>query len=114
MSTVAAPEAPAVTRPVTGADALERAAYLLVEEIVEWAQAPHVAHDLNRYCLASVVGRAEGRGKGDAYYVSSESLRALGVEHSTDLWDWNDEVGRTKADVVARLLGAAQRERTPD
>lgn len=128
MSTVAAPEAPAITRPVTDADVLERAADLLEEfehakgfyakDLNGWHTTP-CASNVTSFCISGAVARALvdlGIGEGDDGKYGFRFLFSRGVFDpvSESAVRWNDMPDRTRGEVVARLRGAAQRARQPD
>lgn len=108
---VARPDGTRTAEPVTTADVLHRAADLLEE--FDWCQG-----NLGRngaYCAMGAIGAVVDRANlspGEWYValdVASFGLPASGTKHP--LAHWNDEPGRTKAEVVARLREAAERSR---
>lgn len=97
--------------PVTTADVLNRAADLL--ESGEWGWCQGGARIGDGLCMLGAVAAAVGRvpaGKGidldhDARYVAAREALAA---NNSGLGTWNDVLGRTKAEVVARLREAAR------
>ena len=93
-----------MTTPEQTAYILERAA-----EIVEegWCQGND--EFAGRHCILGAVNVATGMEPG--HYPSCAGLAALRRTQKTtgydNLWIWNDEHGRTKAEVVCALLDTA-------
>lgn len=114
-------EAPTPTRTVTEADVLERAADLLEE--FGWCQGqfarsfigagvdPHSAYAVS-FCAAGAIRRsaAEISEENNPLCVGHHFLDHLCRKNPNFLTipSWNDEDGRTKAEVVAELRAAAE------
>jgi hypothetical protein len=66
--------------------------------------------DATCWCLHGAVLAASGQPFADRAEAFVE--RALGMEHITDAYDWNDDPARTQPEVVAALRKAADLARS--
>lgn len=109
MSVVERERVEEVTREATEADVLERAADLLEE--FGWCQGYMGSKRDGQFCSLGALIEATNDLGGDFGAVR----RALGYEDAGSMGRhiarWNDDAGRTKAEVVAKLREAAARAR---
>ena len=110
MSTVQVERAPEVTREVTAADVLERAADLLEE--FGWCQGQFGSKGYGSFCAIGAIFEASV----DLSNRNFSALAApLGYKDGSDLGAslsrWNDREGRTKEEVVALLRSGAEAAR---
>jgi hypothetical protein len=97
-------EAPQVEREVTEADVLHRAADLLEE--FGWCQVKWGSKEDGYFCAHGALMAAAtdlGLGCGPVFGKAEQRIREL---HGSIL-GWNDQLGRTKEEVVAGLREAA-------
>lgn len=99
---------------VTAADLLTRAADILLE--FEWQQGSAGSREIGSMCAVGAILEA-GRDATGLFY-SDQAKEACAINGTArdvcGIWPlatWNDEPGRTKAEVVARLREAAETSR---
>jgi hypothetical protein len=90
---------------VTEADVLHRAADLLEE--FDWCQGVPGSKEMGKFCLRGAIAEA-------TFDLTGEKVSAMCDPKvmKYDVWtggfSWNDERGRTKSQVIARLRFAAE------
>lgn len=96
-------------RTATQQEVLSQAAEILEEG--EFTNGSKGMYEKGPMCYFGAVAQAMRDLLGMEGYIASHNVRAylrLSREEMADIWRWNDVVGRTKEEVVARLRKAAE------